>query len=134
MQNDFLSAYYEILVHAPYLYAIDKVAARKKFVSSSLLVKLVQNGPLVDLSLDCADYDAAQDSPHLTQRESQILELISRGQTNREISENCAIKISTLKGYIIALFDKLGVNNRVQAAQVWHTLKQARDRAKIKSL
>ena len=53
----------------------------------------------------------------LTQREHEILRLIAEGLSNREIGERAFIAENTVKTHSSRLFDKLGVNRRVQAVQ-----------------
>ncbi|RSK28408.1 LuxR family transcriptional regulator [Bacillus sp. HMF5848] len=50
----------------------------------------------------------------LTNREKEILELIVRGDSNREISEKLFISIHTVKNHITNIFTKLGVTDRTQ--------------------
>ncbi len=51
----------------------------------------------------------------LSPREIEILNLISTGLSNREISQNLYLSLDTIKWYNKHLFAKLGVNNRTQA-------------------
>lgn len=52
----------------------------------------------------------------LTQRETDILRLVSFGNTNREISAALDIGPETVKSTLKVIFRKLHVRNRVQAA------------------
>lgn len=52
----------------------------------------------------------------LTGRELQVLELIVKGRSNREISTALAISEATVKSHINSLLGKLGVSDRTQAA------------------
>ncbi len=54
----------------------------------------------------------------LTGRESEVLKLLSQGATNGEISRVLDISPHTVKSHVIHIFNKLGVNDRTQAA-VW---------------
>lgn len=51
----------------------------------------------------------------VTQREHEILGLIAEGLSNREIGERLFVSENTVKTHSSRLFDKLGVNRRVQA-------------------
>ncbi|HKV06912.1 MAG TPA: LuxR C-terminal-related transcriptional regulator [Thermoanaerobaculia bacterium] len=53
----------------------------------------------------------------ITPREHEILGLISEGLSNREIGERLFVSENTVKTHSSRLFDKLGVNRRVQAVQ-----------------
>lgn len=46
---------------------------------------------------------------NLTNREKEIMELISKGYSNKEIAEKCCIAISTLKAHTINCYTKLNV-------------------------
>ena len=52
----------------------------------------------------------------LTAQERRILELIGKGLTNRQIAEELFLAEKTVKNYVSALFAKLGVERRTQAA------------------
>jgi two-component system NarL family response regulator len=52
----------------------------------------------------------------LTARELQVLELIVRGRSNKEISTDLSISEATVKSHINSLLSKLGVTDRTQAA------------------
>jgi len=51
----------------------------------------------------------------LTNRESEILQLLSVGKSNQEISEALSISERTVKFHINNIFTKLGVSDRTQA-------------------
>jgi DNA-binding NarL/FixJ family response regulator len=53
----------------------------------------------------------------LSRRERQVLELIASGATNREIGEQLYLSRHTVKDYTSALYRKLQVRNRVEAAK-----------------
>jgi DNA-binding NarL/FixJ family response regulator len=52
----------------------------------------------------------------LTEPERKILELIGKGLTNRQIGERLFLAEKTVKNYVSALFAKLGLERRTQAA------------------
>jgi DNA-binding NarL/FixJ family response regulator len=52
----------------------------------------------------------------LTAQERKILELIGEGLTNRQIGERMYLAEKTVKNYVSALFAKLGMERRTQAA------------------
>ena len=53
----------------------------------------------------------------ITPRELEILGLIAQGLSNREIGERLFVSENTVKTHTSRLFEKLGVNRRVQAVQ-----------------
>jgi DNA-binding CsgD family transcriptional regulator/ArsR family metal-binding transcriptional regulator len=52
----------------------------------------------------------------LTERELQVLQLVAQGFTNPEISEELFISPHTVKTHVVHIYEKLGVNDRAQAA------------------
>jgi DNA-binding NarL/FixJ family response regulator len=55
---------------------------------------------------------------NLTQREHDILALLSEGRSNRSIAGNLYLSEKTVKAHLAAIFRKLGVTNRTQAAMM----------------
>lgn len=53
---------------------------------------------------------------NLTEREEEVLILISKGFTNTEIADQMYVSINTIKTHIKNLFIKLDVRNRIEAA------------------
>jgi DNA-binding NarL/FixJ family response regulator len=66
------------------------------------------------------DQKTRDESAHLdaglTRRESDVLRLLSTGCSNREISRHLFLSEKTVKAHLAAVFRKLGVTNRTQAA------------------
>ena len=54
--------------------------------------------------------------PQLTEREREVLALMIEGRDNAAIAARLYISQSTVKHHVAAILDKLGVDNRVQAA------------------
>ena len=52
----------------------------------------------------------------LTGRETQILELIAKGQNNKEIAEKLELSIHTVKAHVSSIMQKLAVDDRTEAA------------------
>jgi len=52
----------------------------------------------------------------LTQREEEILRLLARGRSNKEIAEQLFLTEGTVKNYISRIYAKLGARDRTQAA------------------
>jgi two-component system, NarL family, response regulator DegU len=55
---------------------------------------------------------------NLTQREHDILALLAEGKANREIAQRLYLSEKTVKAHLAAIFRKLGVTNRTQAAMM----------------
>ena len=54
----------------------------------------------------------------ITPRELEILELMAKGLSNREIAETLFVSENTVKTHSSRLFDKLGAKRRTQAVQI----------------
>ena len=54
----------------------------------------------------------------ITKRELEILELIARGLSNREIADKLFVSENTVKTHSSRLFDKLSAKRRTQAVQI----------------
>jgi len=54
----------------------------------------------------------------LSGREAEVLRLITEGFTNKEMAQILKISHNTVKSHVLHIFNKLGVNDRTQAA-VW---------------
>jgi DNA-binding NarL/FixJ family response regulator len=54
--------------------------------------------------------------PELSEREQELLRLLARGADNNEIASELFLSPATVKSNMSALFEKLGVKSRVQAA------------------
>ena len=52
----------------------------------------------------------------LTERERQVLELVGKGMTNKEIAEKLVISTNTVKRHLKAIFEKLNIHTRSAAA------------------
>lgn len=56
--------------------------------------------------------------PSLTPRELDVLRLVSRGRTNKEMASAMFISEETVKSHMKSLFQKLGVHDRAEAVSV----------------
>ena len=88
-------------VHSGEVYVTPALAANVLLEMTGDLSKIKpQRGPLDDL----------------TEREGQVLELLAKGCSNREIGERLYISEKTVKHYMTNILQKLHVHNRVEAA------------------
>lgn len=72
----------------------------------------------VELSLSKEDNNPSGPENLLTTRELEVLRLLANGSSKPEIAETLSISHHTVKSHVTHIYDKLGVNDRAQAA-VW---------------
>lgn len=52
---------------------------------------------------------------HLTQREQEVLHLLTQGASNEEIAKQLYVTVATVKAHLTSIFEKLKVTSRTQA-------------------
>ena len=52
-----------------------------------------------------------------SRRELDVLDLVSRGMTNTQVAEQLGITVHAIKFHLAAIYRKLGVANRTEAAR-----------------
>lgn len=98
------------------LAAVRTVAAGRPMLSPSVtaqLIAAVAQGP--DRSTVAA---ARRRLEALTEREAEVARAVARGLSNADIAAELYMSVGTVKTHVGHLFDKLGVDNRVQVALV----------------
>ncbi|MCX6048218.1 MAG: response regulator transcription factor [Chloroflexi bacterium] len=98
--------------------AIRAVADGKYVINDKFLTKPDAFRWIIEqIENDANDNDTSQEqSTPLSSREMQILGLVTRGTSNKEIARELNISRQTVKNHINNLFHKLGVADRTQAA------------------
>lgn len=81
------------------LYAIRTVASGQKYISKAVATKLKER----------------MEKPELSQRELEVLQLITNGNTNHQIAATLFITEGTVKYHVNNILGKLGVSDRTQA-------------------
>jgi DNA-binding NarL/FixJ family response regulator len=69
---------------------------------------------LIDRLLRAPASSVAVKAPQLTTRERQVLELILKARSNREIASQLGIEERTVKHYVARLMKKTGADNRIK--------------------
>ncbi len=87
--------------------AVEIVAGGSIWAPRRLLSKLV------DRLLKVPD-SSLTDTPHLTDREKEVLELILMARSNREIARQLGIEERTVKAHVGRLMRKTGADNRIE--------------------
>jgi DNA-binding CsgD family transcriptional regulator len=83
-------------------------------------------GPAIDLTVPdgrrATEVPSVQKALGLTAREAEVLDLVARGYTNREIAATLVISTKTASIHVSHILHKLGVPNRLEAAAIAHRL------------
>ena len=102
------------------IYQLDPAVASKVIASLSRLQTIDSANQSVAVSSASSTMSTAgTPSPHagdLTGREVEVLRLIAKGATNREIAEQLVISEGTVKNHISNILSRLGLRDRTQAA------------------
>lgn len=64
-------------------------------------------------------YGTRRPAAELTNREEQVLDLLSEGLSNRQIGRKLGIAERTVKSHLTSAYQRLGVSDRLQAAMTW---------------
>jgi two-component system NarL family response regulator len=79
--------------------AIGRVAAGGMYLAPDVAVQYVQ----------------LSTRPELSQRELQILRMVGQGKPNKQIARDLSVEVTTVKGHVKSVFEKLCVRNRTEA-------------------
>jgi DNA-binding NarL/FixJ family response regulator len=90
--------------------AIHTVAAGDSLLSPSVTRRVIDR-----MAVQPSAVRASERLDALTPRELEVLELVARGLSNREIAETFVIEESTVKTHVKRILMKLGLRDRVQA-------------------
>ncbi len=92
--------------------SIRDVANGNKILDQKILNKFIDMVKNKDKNTD-------NDDILLTKQERNILELISKGKTNKEISSELYVAEKTVRNYVSTILKKINVDNRTEAAMYW---------------
>lgn len=101
--------------------AIQRVYANESILNPGMAAKLLNEFASISPaspSLDSDDDEAGVST--LTERERQVLQLVARGMTNKEIGSQLSLSPHTIKAHIRTILEKLHVRSRAEAA-AWAT-------------
>jgi DNA-binding NarL/FixJ family response regulator len=93
--------------------AIRSVMAGQFWIGREKLVQLLQS---VGNGVSACANEPLANNFHLTPRELQIISEIVDGETNKDIAKRFGLRENTVKHHLTHIFDKLGVDNRLELA------------------
>jgi DNA-binding CsgD family transcriptional regulator len=68
------------------------------------------------LAEDGEDLETFFSAYNISQREREIIDLLLKGRSNKEIEDQLFISINTVRNHIYNIYRKLGIRNRVELA------------------
>ena len=108
--------------------AIRRVAAGELVVAPTMTIKMIEM-----LRGDQPGDEPKNSLKLLTEREREILQLLSRGESNKAIAQTLSISYDTVKQHVRHILTKLNLSSRVKAA-VLFTVEQQTHNGDDKSL
>jgi two-component system nitrate/nitrite response regulator NarL len=91
--------------------AIRRVAAGELVVAPTMTMKMIDM-----LRGEQAEQEPKNSLKLLTEREREILQLLSRGESNKAIAQTLKISYDTVKQHVRHILNKLNLSSRVKAA------------------
>lgn len=96
--------------------ALRLILSGERYIPSALLDDDGATGRPGEIDLD----GLAPDNPlrQLTNREREVLSLLTKGMSNKEIAKQLNVREITVKVHLTGIFKKLGAANRTQAVKI----------------
>lgn len=98
--HEFWPAFLQVGFHFPVLAALERYAGRRAAAGPPVLFAAAGRGDLIGIGL--------------TPREAEVVSLVMRGFSNKEIEDRLFISLETVKKHLSSIYRKLGVRNRLQ--------------------
>lgn len=97
-----------------FLHTIRSVAEGKKVLPPSLTDSLFSQ--IVEYAVQSGKADRLMKSVRLTRREHEVVDLIARGMSNKEIARELNIAVHTVKSHVHNTLEKLALHTRLELA------------------
>jgi NarL family two-component system response regulator LiaR len=99
------------------LRSIRIVASGEALLDPSIALKMMDEFRRMQQTPERSD-EAGQEIAQLSDREREILKLVAQGLDNGEIGDRLGLSEKTIRNRLTQIFEKLQVNNRIQATLV----------------
>ena len=97
-----------------FLYTIRSVAEGKKVLPQTLTDSLFSH--IVEYAVKNGKADRLMKAVKLTRREHEVVDLIARGMSNKEIAKELFIAVHTVKSHVHNTLEKLALHTRLELA------------------
>lgn len=101
-----------------FLHTIRAVAAGKKVLPPPLTGSLFSQ--IVEHAIQQGNPDRLLRAVRMTRRENEVIALIARGQSNKEIAAQLHIAVHTVKSHVHNILEKLALHTRLELASFVH--------------
>ena len=88
--------------------------SRRDFTINTLAINISSPGEIIDLHEGVNDIEKK-----ITQREQEIIELVTQGKENKEIAGYLDIKENTIRNHLHSIFLKLNVGTRLELSNLF---------------
>ncbi len=96
----------------------DLIKAIRGTVAGKTYMDPAVAGRIVEQAIDLATQPPTQITDKLTEREVAVLQLLAAGRSNQQIARELHLSRGTVRNHISAIYRKLEVNDRTQAALI----------------
>jgi len=97
-----------------FLHTIRSVAQGKKVLPPPLAGSLFSQ--IVEYAVKSGKADRLMKAVKLTRREHEVVDLIARGMSNKEIARELNLAVHTVKSHVHNILDKLALHSRLEVA------------------
>jgi two-component system NarL family response regulator len=97
-----------------FLHTIRSVAEGKKVLPPPLTKSLFSQ--IVEYAVQSGKADRLMKAVKLTRREHEVVDLIARGMSNKEIAQELHIAVHTVKSHVHNVLEKLALHTRLEVA------------------
>lgn len=97
--------------------AADVVDAIRRAAAGEMLIPAAKLAHLLEVQRQRASTEAARERLHgrLTPREHEVLRLMAAGKENRTIADELVISLTTVRGHVQAILEKLESHSKLEA-------------------
>ena len=99
-----------------YLLKDNPIEELVKSIHSIIEGRRIYAPELIDLAFDMKE----EEKNPLTERQVQVLKLVSEGKTTKQIATELFLSPGTVRNYVSTILDKLGVRNRIEAITLFN--------------
>lgn len=92
--------------------AVREVMLGRTYLSSSVVTELVERSDVGEAIMEYREMSK------LSPRELEVIKFVTKGHTNAAIANELCISVRTVRFHMENIFEKLGVNNRTEAAMI----------------